>query len=201
MEKSPSSTAVDGAAAQGAAPPGFLATPNETDPFSGTITMKDGRRAWLRSVDPSDFTAMREFNHRLSIESLQFRFFTTQEPDDCVVRQLCEGGDRSDHLTFIVEIEREDCVLMVGHGVYVKCCSEVAEFSVAVLDDFQGLGIGSVLLDRLATVGIAHGFKTFRAITSAINHRMLSVFRHSGFPIDTVVSEGLAEIDLRITSS
>ena len=181
--------------------PAFEHEPQAKDPFSGTILMKDGRSAWLRSVRPSDFVAMRQFNHSLSIESLQFRFFTTQEPEDCVVFKLCEGGDVGDHLTLIAEMEHDGELLMVGHGVYVKCNQTVAEFSVAVLDAYQGLGIGKVLLERLAHIARLQGFDTFRAITSAINQRMLTVFRHSGFPVDTVVSDGVAEIDLRLTAT
>ena len=90
--------------------------PTQQDPDSGRIILKDGSSANLRAAQSDDFQAMRDFNHRLSIESLQFRFFSNQEPDDTVVRQLCESADPTDHMTLLVEREVDHQSVIIGYG-------------------------------------------------------------------------------------
>jgi GNAT superfamily N-acetyltransferase len=58
------------------------------------------------------------------------------------------------------------------------------------------LGLGHRLLEALADAARARGITTLSAETLFENHDMMSVFRHSGFPITTSVSRG--EIDVRL---
>ena len=58
-----------------------------------------------------------------------------------------------------------------------------AEVAFAVDDRFQGKGLGTVLLERLAALAGAHGFTRFEAMTLPDNAAMLEVFHESGFEI------------------
>ncbi len=56
-----------------------------------------------------------------------------------------------------------------------------AEVAFVVQDEFQGRGLGTVLLEHLASIARRHGIRRFIADTLSDNHRMLSVFREAGF--------------------
>ena len=48
-------------------------------------------------------------------------------------------------------------------------------------DSYQGHGIGTILLEHLASEARRHGIRQFAADTLSENHKMLSVFAEAGF--------------------
>ena len=79
---------------------------------------------------------------------------------------------------------------MVGHAFYVGITEERAEVAFTIANDFQGRGLGTILLCQLADVAAANGIRIFEAEVVAANHAMLHVFRESGFPIEVSASAG-----------
>ena len=71
-----------------------------------------------------------------------------------------------------------------------------AEVAFAVADDWQGRGIATLLLVRLAELADAAGIETLTAMVHPSNHRMLRVFRDSGFPVE--VTARPAELHVRM---
>ncbi|HEY7285644.1 MAG TPA: GNAT family N-acetyltransferase, partial [Vicinamibacterales bacterium] len=77
-----------------------------------------------------------------------------------------------------------------------------AEAAFAVADDFQGKGLGTLLLERLAAIGAQAGIRRFEATTLADNSQMLSVFRDSGFEIRSKSAGGsVVDVQLSLASS
>jgi acetyl coenzyme A synthetase (ADP forming)-like protein len=70
--------------------------------------------------------------------------------------------------------------------------------ALAVEDRFQGKGIGSQLLERLALLAIRNGFVRFWAVTELENQNMIDVFRHSGFPLTEKLESGFVEVDFSV---
>jgi acetyl coenzyme A synthetase (ADP forming)-like protein len=70
--------------------------------------------------------------------------------------------------------------------------------ALAVADDFQGQGLGTLLLERLALLAVRHGFTHFWAVTQADNRLMCEVFRDSGFALQEWPDRGEVEVDLAI---
>jgi predicted CoA-binding protein len=68
----------------------------------------------------------------------------------------------------------------------------------AALRRFQGKGLGTVLLERLAAIAVTHGFRRFEATTLPENAAMLEVFRDSGFEI---CSKSQSTIDVQLSLS
>ena len=57
-------------------------------------------------------------------------------------------------------------------------------------DGLQGLGLGTLLLAHLAEVAQDNGISVFTAEVMPENHRMIEVFRESGFPVEMSSSAG-----------
>src|SRR5262249_12499026 len=70
-----------------------------------------------------------------------------------------------------------------------------------VEDAFQGKGLGTLLLERLALLAVRHGFTRFWAVTHADNWAMRDVFRESGFAAQETPDGGELEIDLSVLPS
>jgi len=69
---------------------------------------------------------------------------------------------------------------------------------MAVDDTFQGKGIGTILLERLALLAVTNGFRRLWALTMYENKAMLDVFRDSGFECRTKRGSGKIEVDLSL---
>src|SRR5262249_22562644 len=72
--------------------------------------------------------------------------------------------------------------------------SSRAEVAFAVLDEHQGRGIGTVLLEHLATLARARGITEFQADVLGENNRMLRVFAKSGFLVTRSVDGGVFHV-------
>jgi predicted CoA-binding protein len=90
---------------------------------------------------------------------------------------------------------------IIAAGSYTAHDAVTAEIAMAVNDRFQGNGIGTLLLERLALLAVMNGFRRFWAVTMAENKPMLDVFRNSGFELHTKVTDGYVEINLSVIPS
>jgi len=132
------------------------------------------------------------FYRGLSEQSLVYRFFTRISNAALVdqVRRLLYNP-RAVHLVATFG----DPPRVVAHGLYALADSDRAEVAFAVADEFQGRGVGTLLLGQLAEVAARQGIRVFEASVLPTNHRMLEVFRESGFPVEVHAEPG----ELRVT--
>jgi RimJ/RimL family protein N-acetyltransferase len=88
-------------------------------------------------------------------------------------------------------------ILGVVRYEYIR--PETAEVAFVVEDHWQGHGIATALLHRLAAYARQRDYTTFVAFTMGNNSRMMEVLRNSGFPCTAHYSAGEVEVDLDIT--
>ena len=74
---------------------------------------------------------------------------------------------------------------IVGGGRYVVVRPGQAEVAFAIVDAYQGLGIGSALMRHLATLGREAELREFTAEVLSENVPMLNVFERSGLTMNT----------------
>jgi GNAT superfamily N-acetyltransferase len=93
----------------------------------------------------------------------------------------------------------EDGDYLVGVARYERYPgTSEAEVAFVVRDDYQHLGLGHRLFSSLAGAAWSRGVRTFTAETLCRNRDMMSVFRHSGFPMTSSVSAGEFSVRLSI---
>ena len=61
---------------------------------------------------------------------------------------------------------------IVGHAMYVKTEPRKAELALAVADEYQGRGLGTILLGQLAEAAATAGIDVLEAVVKPKNHRM-----------------------------
>jgi acetyl coenzyme A synthetase (ADP forming)-like protein len=72
---------------------------------------------------------------------------------------------------------------IIGHAMYAVTGPDRGEVAFAIADAHQHQGLGTILLGELAQVASSRGIRVFEATVLPRNHRMLAVFRDSGFPV------------------
>ena len=85
---------------------------------------------------------------------------------------------------------------MVAHGNYFGVAPGQAEIAFAIAPGLQGLGSGTLLFAHLAEVAQDNGISVFTAEVMPENHRMIEVFRESGFPAEMSSRPGTIHVEL-----
>jgi acetate---CoA ligase (ADP-forming) len=168
---------------------GPLAYPKERE---ADVVLRDGTTVHVRPVRPDDREAMRTFLGALSTESIGFRFFGAANLDWAA--KWSTDVDYVDKFGLVAESGSPHQI--VAHAAYVRIDAERAEVAFLVADAWQGYGISTILLAHLAEVAEPHGITTFVAQVLPHNHRMIDVFRESGFPVKLRSVPEALEIEL-----
>jgi GNAT superfamily N-acetyltransferase len=96
-------------------------------------------------------------------------------------------------------MEERGQATIVGAGRYVVVGAGAAELAFAVIDQYQGRGIGSVLMRHLIAVARQSGLKELVADVLADNAAMLKVFAQSGLPVTTRREAGTVHVWLLLS--
>ncbi len=151
----------------------------------------------LRPIQPSDDTKLLDLYYRLSPQSLYNRFFTIPKPDPDYAAYLA-NVDAINHVALIGEID--DKIVAVGRFVRKDDAPDVAEASFTVADAWQGKGLGSLMLERLATLARQQGIRVFECQVLAENHRMMKMLARSGLAMEKQLEAGFFLVRLIISS-
>lgn len=150
------------------------------EPFE--VTLRDGTRALIRLLVPADRERLEQGFARLSPASRYLRFHSQIKVlSDAQLRYFTEI-DYRDHVAWgALEADAPD---QPGMGVarYVRLESQpdVAEGAITVLDEYQGRGVGTVLLGVLIRSARANGIATLRNYVLVDNASMLHLFADLG---------------------
>jgi acetyl coenzyme A synthetase (ADP forming)-like protein len=159
------------------------------------VVVRDGSTVCLRRAEDRDVPALLGFLESLSVESRYHRFMGLPMLNAARVRALAaaDGGNG----TALVAESRGRIVAFAGY--YPKAEQpHRAEVAFAVSDALQGHGLGTRLLEQLASLAREQGVDTFDAEVLGDNQRMLEVFRNSGFGVDTVVASGVCHVTVSL---
>lgn len=116
-----------------------------------TTRLEDGRQICIRTVSPEDEGRLREGIARMSPRSRYLRFFSGgASPPDWVIERLLDV-DGVLHLAWgAIDLDDpEQPAMGVVHAMRADADEPVAEFSVGVVDDYHGLGLGRLLTATL----------------------------------------------------
>ncbi|HMD56781.1 MAG TPA: GNAT family N-acetyltransferase [Solirubrobacteraceae bacterium] len=127
----------------------------------------------LREVRPDDEPALRTFLNGLCAQARRLRFFTgaADLTGAAHVAATPAGGRR------LSLIAHDELGMIVGHALYVQLDDTRAEVALAVADRLHDRGLGTILVERLATSAEGHGITHFVAEVLPENQGMLDVFR------------------------
>src|SRR3954464_15483041 len=165
------------------------------------VTLRAGSVATVRPSVGADGPAIHVFFHQLSPESRRYRFFSMGAPRHQLVEQFADSTNPRRALTLIALRRVNDAECVIAVASYVALTGSAAEVAFAVDDRFQGKGIGTLLLERLAVYAAEAGFLAFHASVLADNVAMRDVFRDSGFAMRSTTSQGVIELRLDLSPS
>lgn len=142
------------------------------------VVLKDGVRALVRSAEPSDETLLLQFLQALSVDARYKRFFSLSSDLERSARSACAGRNSCGLVACQPGLDA-----VAGHAGYWSTGAGHAELGLAVTDRFQGRGLGTILLKRIALEAARRGVSVLEMDVLAGNAAMLELLAASGLPL------------------
>lgn len=146
------------------------------------VRLRDGRRVLIRPVLPQDEDLTSAFFGGLPAQARYDRFMAPMPnlPPELIKRFT--HIDYASHLALVAEVFTGGRETVVAEARYARGDDpSVAEFAVAVAEDWQGRGLASLLLAKLMCRAAAAGIRRMVGETLATNASMLHLARKAGF--------------------
>jgi GNAT superfamily N-acetyltransferase len=162
------------------------------------VALRDGSRVEIRALSAADKTGLASGFERLS-ERSRYRRFLSPIPQ-LTPRQLAyfTEVDHHDHEALVAIEPASRHGLGVARFVRSRDDPSEAEFAVAVADDWQGRGLGTELLRRLAARAREEGITWFTGLVLGENRSMLRLLSALGDVEQRPGESGTVEVRLHV---
>ncbi|HZC30184.1 MAG TPA: GNAT family N-acetyltransferase, partial [Gaiellaceae bacterium] len=166
------------------------------------VVLRDGSTLRLRPPVYADRTELVAFFARLSPESRYQRFHGARRVDAPVVEAFLDPNwtERGALVGTLADENGEERIVALASYARLRE-PQRAEVAFAVADELQRRGIGTRLLERLASRAAAAGIERFVAEVLTENRRMLTVFEHVGFEVKRELAGGEIEVEFPIAAT
>ncbi|MFW9962582.1 MAG: GNAT family N-acetyltransferase [Candidatus Sifarchaeia archaeon] len=146
----------------------------------------------FRLIRPDDADRIKELFYDLSEESIYFRFLT---PLKSLRRQTLQdfyNVDQASDISVVAVVksdEEGETEKIIGAGRYLlNRSTNEAEFALLVQDEYQGIGIGTFLLNHLMKIAKSKGVEAFIAYVHPQNQPMIRFIHKTGKVVESKLS-------------
>ncbi len=167
--------------------------------YETTWRLRDGRIVLLRPIKPEDEPLWLEMFQNFTEESIRFRFFQIikDTPHETRIRYTNIDYDRE--IAIVPELAENGRKRILGVvRVSIEPDGKTGEIAFIVADPWQGLGLGTKLVDYAIEVCKDMKIETLYAIMLADNFRAIGLMKKMGFQVASMDPETVKGVlDLR----
>ncbi|MFH1788163.1 MAG: GNAT family N-acetyltransferase [Candidatus Altiarchaeota archaeon] len=143
------------------------------------VALRDGSKILLRPIKKSDAHFMIDLFHRFSEETIFERFFESIKDMTLDELKFYLDVDEKERFALVAELSGKGILLGVarymGNG-------ESAEFALVVADEWQGKGLGTLMLKHLIEIARENGVNTLTGLVFKSNSHMIHLIKMTGLP-------------------
>src|SRR5438876_2112125 len=142
------------------------------DPEQG-VTLRNGASVRVRAIRPDDEPRLMALCRRLSPRTVYQRFFSFRRLLPEEAHALANVDDRR-RMAVVAEVDDGQEPELIGVARYGPSNEgTTADIGLVVADGWQGLGLGSLLLEEILHAGEQRGIHEFSAYVLTANRRAL----------------------------
>jgi RimJ/RimL family protein N-acetyltransferase len=171
---------------------------HEAAAYSAIEPLRTGRRVKIRALKPDDRDGLVAAVRRISDRSLYRRFFGVRRDFSEQETAFFLNADFINHVALVAVVEEGERSVIVGGGRYIIVQPGQAEVAFAVVDEYQGQGIGAALMCHLAAIARRAELRELMAEVLPENTPMLKVFEKSGLRFSTTREPGVVRVVLEL---
>ena len=165
------------------------------------VALNNGLMVTIRAIRPDDKGRLKAAFEKLDASSVYTRFFGYKKELTSAELETATSVDFKSTVALVATIGSGVSETIIAGARYVTDNSgTVAEVAFTVEEDYQGLGLASLLLKELYGIARTNGVITFEAEVLCGNASMLKVFRKSGLPVTTSASDGVVHVRIDLSS-
>ncbi len=147
--------------------------------------LKNGQEVLLRPIKPEDEPMWLEMFQGFSEESIRYRFFQILRDTPHEVRVRYCNIDYDREIAIVAEIAKNAQKKIRGVArVSIESDGKSGEIAFIVSDHWQGLGLGTKMVDYVLDIAKEKGLEDVYAIVLPDNCRALNLMKKMGFKFD-----------------
>jgi RimJ/RimL family protein N-acetyltransferase len=181
------------------AKPKSSAVPDPLLNYCAVETLRNGKGVEIRALQPHDRNALLAAFRSMSDRSVYRRFFALKRDFSDKEISIFTEIDFRNHVA-LVAIDKDGQEGIVAGARYVVIAPGQAEVACAVVDAYQGQGLGKLIIGRLCVVAKQAGLRELVAEVLPQNVSMLKVFETSGFPVRVLRRAGVLHVVIQLSS-
>lgn len=142
-----------------------------------------GKKIYFRPLRPNDEKAIQDFFYSHQPETVYQRYLTNVTAMSRDEAHARVAVDYNKDMAVAGFDSWEPYATMVCLGRYVRQENQTAEMGFVVKENYQGLGLGTFMCERLIKAAKHHNIKRLYAYVSKNNQPMLKIFERNHFQI------------------
>jgi len=147
-------------------------------------TLRDGRTVLLRPIKPEDEPLWLEMFQNFSEESIRFRFFQIIKDTPHEVRVRYCNIDYDREIAIVAELTENGRRKLLGvTRVSLEPDRKTGEIAFIVADPWQGLGLGTKMVDYVIEICKDMGVETIYGIMLQDNQKAINLMKKMGFTL------------------
>ncbi len=161
------------------------------------VTLRNGASVRLRAIRPDDEPRLMALCHRLSPRTVYERFFSVRRlrPEEA---HAFANVDYRQRMALVAEVDTGHEPELIGVARYDRSDEKtIADIGLVVEDAWQGLGLGSILLEEILRTGEQRGITQFSGDVLTENRRALTLLARHTAIMRRTASYGVASIVFR----
>ena len=158
-----------------------------------TVTLRNGALVRVRAIHPDDAPRLMALSRRLSPRTVYQRFFSFRRllPEEA---HAFSNVDYRQRMAVVAEVDDGQDSELVGVARYGSSDDGTADIGLVVADDWQGLGLGSLLFEQILAAGERRGIHRFSADVLTDNRRALRLLSQHTTITRRTVSDGVTSL-------
>jgi len=166
--------------------------------YETLVRMRDGRTVLLRLITPEDEPLWLEMFQNFSEESVRYRFFHIIKDTSHEMRVRYCNIDYDREIGIVAELEEEGRRHILGVvRLIIESDGKKGEIAFIVADPWQGLGLGSKMVDYMIEICKDKKLETIYALILPDNYRSIRLLKNRGFTIQYRNDEAKATLNLK----
>jgi acetyltransferase len=150
--------------------------------YEMTWSLKNGQEVLLRPIKPEDEPLWLDMFQGFSEESIRYRFFQILKDTPHEVRVRYCNIDYDREIAIVAEMVKTGQRKILGVArVSIEPDGKSGEIAFIVSDRWQGLGLGTKMVDYVLDIAKEKGVEDIYAIVLPDNSRALSLLKKIGF--------------------
>lgn len=161
-----------------------------------TATLSDGRVVQVRPIKPSDEPLLQDFFYSHSEETVYRRYFRAVKAMPHATAQTLVNVDYENRMAYVATLGEIGHERIVGVGRYAaeEDHEGMVEVAYTVHEDYQGLGLGTILQEHLESYAKRKGFLGASSYLFKDNIPMTRTFAKKGAYQEEPVEEGILRV-------